>query len=450
MEVATPPPGTPDGRQEEFRLLAVTGLLALLAGVLTDHLLPCLLLGLVAYLAWHLIHLAYLRAMLAGRSPTGRLLAYGLWKPVFLDFQKLHSDIRQRDRRLSRIQTHFRDALSALPEAVVILDRQENIDWVNPAAGRLLGIDSDTATGRAFREAVRDPVLEEYLSAREFDQPLVFSPPGNRAIVVSMTVTALPGHRQHLIFAVDITRQYHVDSTRRDFVANISHELRTPLTVIAGLLEQMQEEADPANRRAVELMQRQAGRMSALISDLLTLSRLELDEQPLTRETIDMSEFLGAVADDARTLGKPTGHAVRLDIDSGDGLTGNRNELRTAMSSLVTNAVQHTPQRTQIRIHWYTDAEGGHIEVSDTGEGIAARHLPRLTERLYRVDAGRARATGGTGLGLAIVKHVLDRHEAELEISSTPGHGSTFRCNFPAESVVLTEPGQARGIGNQD
>jgi two-component system phosphate regulon sensor histidine kinase PhoR len=241
-----------------------------------------------------------------------------------------------------------------------------------------------------------------------------------------------------MIVASDISRQYHVDAAQQDFVANISHELRTPLTVITGLLEQIQQTGCglPADRRPIELMQNQTTRMSELISDLLTLSRLELNERPPAGDVIDMPGLLTAISEEARSLGQSTGHVMRLSIESTASLRGEQKELHTAISNLVTNAIQHTPNRTEVRIRWWMDEDGAHLSVSDSGEGIAARHLPRLTERLYRVDASRSRATGGTGLGLAIVKHILERHGAKLEISSTVGHGSTFICHFPIAGTL--------------
>jgi two-component system phosphate regulon sensor histidine kinase PhoR len=364
-----------------------------------------------------------------------------VWKDVFRELDSLHRDMQLREQRLSRFQGRFRDAISALPEAVVILGQTGSIEWMNPAAERLLGIDYAGTSGQSLLDLVRDPILEEYLGNKAFEQPLVFSPPANRSRIVSLLVTSFGGDQQQMIVASDITRQYHLDSAQLDFVANISHELRTPLTVISGLLEQMQtgNSGLPAEQRSIELMQTQALRMSELIADLLTLSRLESNEQPAATDVIDVAELLAAIADEAHTLGKASGHVVALHIESAARLKGSRKDVHTAVSSLVTNAIKHTPKRTQVDIRWRADSEGGYLSVSDNGEGIAARHLPRLTERLYRVDSSRSRNTGGTGLGLAIVKSILDRHGAELKISSTEGRGSTFSCHFPLDRLIRPE-----------
>jgi two-component system phosphate regulon sensor histidine kinase PhoR len=369
-------------------------------------------------------------------------LSAGLWKDVFREVTRQQTAGREREHRLSRNLNRFRDAVSVLPDAVVILGHAGTIDWINPAAATLLGIDPGVSGGHKFRDLVRDPVLVEYLAGMAFERPLIVTAPANKAKILSFYVTFLDRDQQlQMIVARDITRQYHLDTAQQDFVANVSHELRTPLTVITGLLEQMNMDgiAVPARRRVTELMQKQAARMAELITDLLTLSHLELNEQPPGENQVPVPELLLAIVEEAHTLGDATNHVIQPEIQSVAGLCGDRKELRTAFSNLVTNAIRHTPERTEVRIRWWIDNNGGHFGVSDNGEGIAARHLPRLTERLYRVDTSRSRETGGTGLGLAIVKQVLDRHQAVLEITSQVGRGSNFICHFPARSVITPD-----------
>ncbi len=428
----------PNHRKEELWLLSGILVVALTAGILSERLLLCLLVGLLAYLAWHIYNLIRLPGLIGNKLHSDTLRPFGLWKNIYREIDSLHAENLKREQKFSHLRSGFRDAVSALPEAVIILGKEGGVDWMNPAAERLLGIDYPGSSGQVFQDLVRDPVLEEYLAGKVFDQPLVFSPPANRAKIVSVYVTALGKHQQQMIVASDITRQYHLDSAQQDFVANISHELRTPLTVISGLLEQIQTDNSgaPVDKRSIELMQSQAIRMGELITDLLALSHLELNKQAPAKDEINVPELLTAIADEAHTLGKSTSHVIQLNIDSSAKLRGDKKELRAAISNLVTNAIQHTPNRTEVHIRWRDDAEGAHLSVSDNGEGIAARHLPRLTERLYRVDSSRSRHTGGTGLGLSIVKYILERHGAELEISSTVGRGSTFSCHFPVESVI--------------
>ncbi|MGB5339004.1 MAG: phosphate regulon sensor histidine kinase PhoR, partial [Gammaproteobacteria bacterium] len=440
---------TPGHQKEELAIFLGVLLASAAAGMLTGWLLPCLLLGLSAYLGWHIYQLARLPRLLREPAQSGLTPAAGLWKAVHAELQNLHTDCHQREHILSHSAERFRRAITALPDAVVMVDRHETIEWFNPAAGSLLGINTGDKPEQIFSARVNDPVLDEYLATGKFTEPLVFSAPGNRTIILSMYVVPLD-NEQKMIVASDISRQYHLDVMKRDFAANISHELRTPLTVISGLLEQIEagDMGEVDQDRAIVLMQQQATRMRELVSDLLALTRLESRPQSSIDEYVPVPELLADIAAEARSLSGSAGHTVQLDIQSPDGLHGNRKELRTAFSNLVVNAVQHTPKRAEVRIRWMVDSTGAHLSVTDTGEGIAARHIPRLTERLYRVDASRSRASGGTGLGLAIVRHVLDHHNAELEINSEPGRGSTFTCNFPGARV--SSPEADRGVSATD
>ena len=250
------------------------------------------------------------------------------------------------------------------------------------------------------------------------------------------------GKKQQLLLARDITRIHHANSMRKDFIANASHELRTPLTVISGYLEAFEDEAEGSLKDwQVQLrhMRRQTDRMRRLIEDLLILSTLETDLDPVKVEILNVTELLASVSEEARTLGGLLEHAFSIEADPDLRLKGNRNEIYSAFSNLVVNAVQHSLEHGLIRVRWYADKSGACLEVIDTGEGISPEHLPRLTERFYRVDKGRSRDKGGTGLGLAIVKHVLRRHSADLEIESELGKGSTFRCRFPPAGIVSKE-----------
>jgi two-component system phosphate regulon sensor histidine kinase PhoR len=424
--------------REELRLFLTIALLAGLAGLLTGQLLPCLLLGLLVYLGWHLYQLASLTHLLEQdgcREPR----PIGLWKGIVNTIQHLHASHLTRNRDLSSQLDRFRDTVNTLPDGVVILDPYGRVDWCNPAAGNLLGIQWPGSQGRLLTALAPDPVLTEYLDGGQFTLPQVITSPTNRAIILSIFIASLqPDTRRLMLVARDITRQYYLDMARRDFVANVSHELRTPLTVIYGLAELLNtDETDAARlKHSTGLILQQASRMNDLVSDLLTLTRLESQQQSAADEHVPIAELLKTIIEEARTLSGPAQHVLQLDIRSPDGLRGNARELRTAFSNLVTNAIRHTPNQAEISVRWQVDAAGAHLSVTDTGEGIAARHIPRLTERLYRVDASHSRDTAGTGLGLAIVKHILEHHEAELEIISTVGGGSTFICHFPPARVI--------------
>jgi two-component system phosphate regulon sensor histidine kinase PhoR len=256
------------------------------------------------------------------------------------------------------------------------------------------------------------------------------------------------GQRRRLLVVRDITNIRHLEQVRRDFVANASHELRTPLTVLYGFLEALTEdegEVPERWRRPLDLMTQQTLRMQRIIDDMLMLARLEGDSSQHAEGDVNVPNLLQLIRAEAQALIGRRRHQLELDVDATLWLRGSELELRSAFSNLVSNAVHHTPDGSLIRIHWQERPDGGALfEVQDNGEGIAASHLPRLSERFYRVDASRSRARGGTGLGLAIVKHVLARHGAELSIHSAPGQGSRFGCQFPAARVV-----RRRGIEQQ-
>ncbi len=265
-----------------------------------------------------------------------------------------------------------------------------------------------------------------------------FPSPTDDAVMLSVRIVPY-GENQRLVLARDISRLHRLEQMRRDFVANASHELRTPLTVLGGYLETLADSDDAALRQwqpAIEQMRHQANRMRRLVDDLLLLSRLETDEAPAEPEAVAVPAMLASIREDAELLAGERAHAIELEAEPGLQLRGDYHELRSAFANLVLNAVQHTPAEGRIAIRWYADAGGAHLAVSDTGPGIPPQHLPRLTERFYRVDVGRSRAAGGTGLGLAIVKHVLHRHGGALAIDSRLGRGSTFQCDFPSELIV--------------
>jgi len=428
----------PNHWQEELLLFLGTVLIASLAGTLAGQLLPCLLLGLLAYLGWHLYQLSQLPHLL-GKTGQGGPRPVGLWKGIVRKVQDLQTSHHTDNRDISWQLDRFRDTVSTLPDAVIILDPSGGVDWSNPAAGNLLDVAWPDSQGRLLTALVPDPVLGEFLASGVFALPLVITSPANRAKILSVFITPLAHEANRLMLvARDITRQYYLDTARRDFVANVSHELRTPLTVISGLAEQLNmQTSDPATlSRSTELILQQAKRMSELVSDLLTLSRLEVQQKSPPDEHVPIAKLLATIVEEARTLSGAAQHVLHLELRSPDDIRGNAKELRTAFSNLVNNAIRHTPNQAEVTVRWQVDQAGAHFSVTDTGEGIAPRHIPRLTERLYRVDASHSRDTGGTGLGLAIVKHVLERHEAELEIISTVGRGSTFTCHFPSARVI--------------
>lgn len=422
----------------ELSRIAAVVLLPLAAGWLVGSPYTFLAAGLAAYLAWHLYRLAQLaRSLSAGRSDALPTVG-GLWQPVYQTVGKLRSRSRKRKRRLSRFLRRFREAAAAFPDAAVILGRGGEVQWCNPAAESLLGIPWPAAAETKITDLLRDPIFTEYFDSEDLDRGVVLASPTSKGRVLSAQVTAFGRKHQRLMIARDITSTYNLDRVRRDFVANVSHELRTPLTVISGFLETLADAESPPSEqeRSMALMRAQATRMEGLIDDLLTLSRLELDDAPGERIEVSVSELLESIVADARRVSGEQGHVLELDADTDLLVQGSESELRSAFSNLVVNAVRHTPPRTRVRVEWCADGEGARLTVRDDGPGIAARHIPRLTERFYRVDEGRSRETGGTGLGLAIVKHALERYGTELRIESDVGKGTSFACVFPSAVVV--------------
>ncbi len=410
---------------------------ALLLGWLSGHVLFFLWLFTTGYLIAHLLRIRRLERWLssgAGPPPHG---GSGVWGEVFYQLQRMRQHHWRRKRTVTQYLQRFRELTAAMPDATVVLRTGGEIEWFNEAAGRMLGLRSPHDIGQRIANLVRHPVFIEHLRARHFTDPVEFPSPVNLDLVLSVSVVPY-GQEQLLLVARDVTRLHRLERTRRDFVANVSHELRTPLTVLRGFVEMLEdgrENLTDEERRSLNLMDEQAKRMERIVNDLLLLSRLETDERPPRRGPVAVPALLELLNSEARAM-SGTRHNIKFEVDAALSLRGGEDELRSAFTNLVSNAVRYTPEGGNIRIRWYADAQGAYFQVRDTGMGIAAHHIPRLTERFYRVDVARSRQTGGTGLGLAIVKHVLERHEAQLHVESTVGRGSVFTCHFPVSLVV--------------
>ena len=330
----------------------------------------------------------------------------------------------------------FRDAAEAMPDGVIVLDADNHIEWMNPAAERHFGISLDNDRRQPITNLLRQPALLDYIDGQHFGDPMQLKELGDSDRIFSIQLVPY-GDQQKLLLSRDVSRWERLEAMRRDFIANVSHELRTPITVMKGFLETLtdaREQDDRLYRRSMELMTEQAERMQRLVEDLLMLSRLEDSRYPLREESIDVPALVRSVLMDAEALNRGQ-HRLHQETER-VWLHGSRDELRSALSNLVSNAIRYTPPGGDIDVHWGLEDGKPVFRVKDNGEGIAPEHIPRLTERFYRVDRSRSRSTGGTGLGLAIVKHVLQRHQAHLEIESEPNQGSTFRCVFPAARIT--------------
>ena len=362
--------------------------------------------------------------------------AWGSWTEIFAKLYRMRREDQKNRAELAEWLSRFRQAMSQLPDGVVIMDDVLFLEWCNPVAEQHLGLSLSKDKDMRVTNLIRSPEFIDYIILGRYDEPLTLTV-GERKLVVRLIPFE---NRRQILVSQDITDFERLDQMRRDFIANASHELRTPLTVINGFLEIAASEPDlDAETRAkhMKLMVEQGQRMQHLVEDMLVLTRLESLDYPVREETVDMQYLLEQVEAEAMALSGGR-HQIAVAFEGPD-LKGSTEELRSAIGNLVSNAVRYTPEGGRITIEWVNSEQGPRCIVSDTGIGISPEHISRLTERFYRVDKGRSRETKGTGLGLAIVKHVLMRHDAQLQIESEAGKGSRFTIQFPRSLAVLAE-----------
>ncbi len=393
-------------------------------------------LGLSLQLAYHYRNFSRLERWSRRPMLDASLEGDGEWDSVFRRLysheKELLAKIEQRERDIARLIA----AVHVMNDGVVLLDAFFQIQFCNKTAERQLGLDATTDRGQPVSNIVRQPEFIDYIDKRDFTRPLILRLERYFERVLSLYVITY-AEDSWLLQVKDVTQTDKLDRMRRDFVANVSHELRTPLTVLSGFLETLQEiDFDAAERqRYLSLMAEQSKRMQSIVQDLLTLSSIE-SAPPPENDPVDMRSLLDKLRRDAEALSDGR-HQIVVDSEGEGDLCGCEPELVSAFANLVANAVRYTPAGGSVSISWKVSAQGAEFAVRDTGIGIDAKHIPRLTERFYRVDRGRSRDAGGTGLGLAIVKHSLSRHQATLEITSKPGEGSCFAARFPASRVAI-------------
>ena len=399
-------------------------------------------LGVVAVALLLRNHVQLVRLMRWAEAPVGTPVpdAGGLWGDAFAALHKRARGAAESRRQLQEELDRLEALTQALPEGVVILGTGHGIEWLNPQAAVDLGLDHARDLGAPIVNLMREPEFVRYLETPQHGVPIHLRRLGRALQIVSAPFG--PGHT--LLLTRDVTQLERLETMRRDFVANVSHELKTPLTVVTGFIETLRDGIGPgageipADEAAhyLALAADQAGRMQRLIDDLLTLSALETGAPPPQEEVVDMRALLAEVREEIASLSAGR-HHIRVEDSGPAGLRGSAAELRSACGNLASNAVRYTPPGGSIVLAWHALPDGGaEYAVTDTGIGIESQHIPRLTERFYRVDRGRSRESGGTGLGLAIVKHVLERHQARLAIESQSGQGSTFRVIFPHARVA--------------
>ncbi len=419
-----------------WRLLSLI-VIAGFIGLLIDQLMTFMFFTTLAYTVWLQNQWFKLHEWLQKPKKNSPPTADGVIDDVCRHIERMQTQNSNRKKRLTGYLKRFQTATAALPDAVVVLGPDGEIEWANQAAAELLEVLWPRDGGLRIHDLLRDPEFHNLLQkpAQRAVSTTVSSPVDSQIQLEVKLVDYT--HDNRLLIARDITQMVKLQRMRRDFVANVSHELRTPLTVLRGYLESLNSDSDKELwQHALPVMQQQTQRMHLMIKDLLALSQLETGEKPLHHRPTDVCELLQSVLDDASRLETYRDQQLILKCSSEKWLQANADELRSAISNLVFNAVKYTPAGSEITVSWSVQESTCEIAVADNGEGIASHHLERLTERFYRVDNGRDRETGGTGLGLAIVKHVINRHKGHLEIVSELGEGATFRCVFPVTQSI--------------
>ncbi|WP_313083489.1 phosphate regulon sensor histidine kinase PhoR [Atlantibacter sp.] len=411
---------------------------ALILGAIFGYWAWFLLLAVTGLLVWHFWNLMRLSWWIwVDRSmtpPPGR----GSWDPLLYGLHQMQLRNKKRRRELGSLIKRFRSGAESLPDAVILTTEEGNIFWCNGLAQQLLGLRWPDDNGQNILNLLRYPEFTNWLKGRQFTRPLNLVLNNGR----HLEFRVMPySEEQLLMVARDVTQMHQLEGARRNFFANVSHELRTPLTVLQGYLEMMDDKPleGPLREKAIHTMREQTHRMEGLVKQLLTLSKIEAAPALVLNEQIDVPMMLRVVEREAQTLSHKK-HTIKFDVDSDLKVLGNDEQLRSAISNLVYNAVNHTPEGTAITVTWQRVPQGAKFSVQDNGPGISAEHIPRLTERFYRVDKARSRQTGGSGLGLAIVKHALSHHDARLEIESQPGKGTTFSFVLPERLIANPAP----------
>jgi len=424
------------GFSAELRRLLVFTSLCVCFGLLNGYLVWSLIIGGAAYMSWMMWQIYRLDLWLNNSHTQQPPDASGIWGDIFDNIVRLQKRQRREKGYLQSLVKRGQDTTAALRDGVLLLDGSGNIEWFNAAAQQLLSLRRDDM-GHPLVNYIRHPKFIAYFEGGDHREMLELASPQSESVHLQYQLTRF-GRGEHLLMIRDISRLYNLEQMRKDFVANVSHELRTPLTVIRGYVETLQMSPDLPERwnKALSQMEQQGLRMTNLLNDLLSLSKLETDTSEYDKAPVNLQALLCAVKDDAQALSSADEHVIRVECAADAALYGNEKELHSAFSNLAFNAVKYSPACSSVCIRVEVLGQSLQVVVEDEGPGIDPIHIPRLTERFYRVDSSRHASTGGTGLGLAIVKHVLLRHNAKLEIDSELGRGSRFVCEFPEVRIV--------------
>lgn len=402
---------------------------ALVLGLITHLLFPLLLVAVGGVLIRQLIQVnrfeKWIRSGGSGKYPN----TTGIWEAIYYHVYRLKKREKKRKKKLGKMVDQFRKSTEALPDAAVVLGPYDEIEWSNKAAMKVLGLQKSDK-GQRIPNLIRHPEFTRYLKTDDYQSSIVIPSPADGSVILSVRIVAY-GAGLRLLLAQDVTQLKKMESMRKDFVANVSHELRTPLTVLKGYLETLKDMDDGESTlltNSVQQMQGQTERMEHLVDDLLLLTRLETQKKQ--SRCVDVPALLTKICNEGASLKNSVGR-IELTLDTDAKLHGVEEDLRSAFTNLLVNALKYSPDEASVQVRWYQSPDSLRLDVVDQGEGIAPADIPRVTERFYRVDVKRSRKLSGTGLGLAIVKHVLHNHEAKLEITSELGKGSCFSCIFP-------------------
>lgn len=432
----------PQSWSKTFVRLGMLLALSALVGMFIGNVVMAILLLFSALLIYHYIHLYRLTKWLWQSRTMSPPSAPGIWHHIYEGVYYLQRRNRNKRKNLGELVKRFREGSEALPDALVVIDNQARIMWCNRNARIELGLRWPEDSGRRIDNLIRHPKFIAFLESDDYQYPIEIPAPTNPHKTFEYRMMEY-GEDQLLLIVRDVSRVSHLEEMRKDFVANVSHELKTPLTVINGYLEVLStstEGTPPIVEKAINEMGTQTRRMQNLIEDLLILSRIESSSERIFEHVIDMQSMLRQIQLETQTLNSDRQHNIVFKVDPKLRVFGVESEMRSACSNLIFNAIYYTPSKGRIEVIWKPRAGGAYFAVKDNGEGIEDKHLRRLTERFYRVDKARSRKTGGSGLGLSIVKHVLNHHNAHLEVESEYGKGSKFSFLLPSELIAGDNP----------
>ena len=418
---------------KEIRTILLFLLVISVVGGFTGLFWPLMFLLLIAIIARQVVQISRFEAWISRGDSKKYPSSVGIWEDLYYHVYRIKKNEKRRKKKLSLMIDQFRQSTEALPDAAVVLGINNEIDWSNKAARKVFGLQASDK-GQRIPNLIRYPEFIRYLKANNYQSSVVIPSPVNSNITLEVRIVPY-GAGLRLLLAQDITQLKKMERTRKDFVANVSHELRTPLTVLKGYLETLQDLDDgqsPLLTNSFLQMQGQTERMQHLVDDLLLLTRLETQQKKL--HCVDIPALLSQICKEGDDLESAT-RRIELTLESSAHIMGEEQELRSAFTNLLGNALKYSPEDTLVKLHWYQDSNSVVLAITDMGEGISKTDIPRVTERFYRSEVKRAKKVNGTGLGLAIVKHVLMRHDAQLKIKSELGKGSCFSCHFPLSIV---------------